>query len=454
MGVHVSGWRLARAVASEGGLGVVSGTAIETVVARLLQLGDIGGDLRRAFEAFPFPRWADAFWERYFVAGGKRCDAAFLPVPMHGLKRAPFLEAMSVVAGFAAVWLAKEGHPGRVGINLLCKIPLPTLPVLFGAMLAGVDVVLMGAGIPRTIPGILDDLAVGRETALRLDVAGAPAGAVTQVTFDPAAFCEGVVPLLHRPAFFAVVSSSVLAMTLAKKANGTVDGFVVEYPEAGGHNAPPRGALALSQTGEPVYGDRDRTDPDAIRRLGLPFWLAGGFGMPGKLAEALALGASGIQAGTLFAFCEESGLAPEIKRRVLDGVQRGHLSVHTDPTLSPTGFPFKVVREPGTTSATRRRICDLGYLRHFYWKSDGSVGARCPGESEADYLRKGGDPAETNGCACICNGLMASAGLAQIRPDAAEMPIITAGDALAALPGLLNGRRSYNARTALGWLRG
>ena len=30
---------------------------------------------------------------------------------------------------------------------------------LYGAMLAGVDYVLMGAGIPRTIPGILDSLA-------------------------------------------------------------------------------------------------------------------------------------------------------------------------------------------------------------------------------------------------------------------------------------------------------
>lgn len=48
MGVTVSGWRLARAVSKEGQLGVVSGTALDLVLARQLQLGDVGGHLRRA----------------------------------------------------------------------------------------------------------------------------------------------------------------------------------------------------------------------------------------------------------------------------------------------------------------------------------------------------------------------------------------------------------------------
>ncbi|MCP5523356.1 MAG: hypothetical protein H7A46_17610 [Verrucomicrobiales bacterium] len=68
------------------------------------------------------------------------------------------MNELTVVASFVEVFLAKEGHAGRVGINLLEKIQLPTLAALFGAMLAGVDVVLMGAGIPRLIPGALDNL--------------------------------------------------------------------------------------------------------------------------------------------------------------------------------------------------------------------------------------------------------------------------------------------------------
>ena len=44
---------------------------------------------------------------------------------------------------------------------------------------------------------------------------------------------------------------------MLKKANGRVDGFVVEGPTAGGHNAPPRGKLQLNDAGEPIYGERD-----------------------------------------------------------------------------------------------------------------------------------------------------------------------------------------------------
>jgi nitronate monooxygenase len=103
-------------------------------------------------------------------------------------------------------------------------------------------------------------------------------------TFDPAAFCGGSAPLLKRPDFLAIVASATLAITLARKSNGQVNGFVVEGETAGGHNAPPRGALQLNVAGEPVYGPRDVADLEKIRELGLPFWLAGSYGHPGKLA--------------------------------------------------------------------------------------------------------------------------------------------------------------------------
>ena len=46
---------------------------------------------------------------------------------------------LAVLAAFLEVFLAKEGHAGCIGINLLEKIQLPTLPTLYGAMLAGVS---------------------------------------------------------------------------------------------------------------------------------------------------------------------------------------------------------------------------------------------------------------------------------------------------------------------------
>ena len=65
---------------------------------------------------------------------------------------------------------------------------------------------------------------------------------------------------------------------MLRRASGRVDGLVIETPTAGGHNAPPRGKLQLNAAGEPVYGERDRVNIEELRELGVPFWLAGGYG--------------------------------------------------------------------------------------------------------------------------------------------------------------------------------
>jgi len=224
-------------------------------------------------------------------------------------------------------------------------------------------------------------------------------------------------------------------MTLAKKSSGKVDGFVVEGETAGGHNAPPRGPMQISAGGEPIYGERDVADLEKIRALGLPFWLAGSFGQPGKLAEALSLGATGIQAGTAFAFCEESGITPELKLKVIELSRAGKAQVFTDPVASPTGFPFKVVQVEGTLSEAanyeaRERVCDLGYLRHAFRKADGTIGYRCPAEPVEDYVRKGGKADDTQGRKCVCNGLVAAIGLV-CEHECDEPALVTAGNEVA-----------------------
>ncbi|HID23494.1 MAG TPA: nitronate monooxygenase, partial [Planctomycetaceae bacterium] len=65
MGIGVSGWRLARAVSEMGQLGVVSGTALDSVLIRRLQNGDVGGHVRRALEHFPYPKVAQKILDRY-----------------------------------------------------------------------------------------------------------------------------------------------------------------------------------------------------------------------------------------------------------------------------------------------------------------------------------------------------------------------------------------------------
>ena len=78
MGVGVSNWRLANAVSRLGQLGVVSGTALDSLFVRRLADGDIGGYMRRGLDAFPFPDMARRIWQEYFVPGGK----ARAPLPI------------------------------------------------------------------------------------------------------------------------------------------------------------------------------------------------------------------------------------------------------------------------------------------------------------------------------------------------------------------------------------
>ncbi|GMV95437.1 MAG: hypothetical protein AMXMBFR82_52150 [Candidatus Hydrogenedentota bacterium] len=456
MGAAVSHWPLARAVSKRGHLGVVSGTALATVVCRRLQAGDVGGHIRRALEQFPWPPVAERVLSKWYVPGGLAAGVPFKRHSMYSLKPSVDLLELTVTSAFAEVHLAKEGHDGVVGLNLLEKILLPNLSTLYGAILAGVDYVLMGAGIPLEIPGALDRLSNHETARLRVPVTGAEHGEEHTTEFDPRKLIPGELGPLKRPKFLAIISSAVLAVALVKKSTGRVDGFIVEGPTAGGHNAPPRAKDALSPTGEPVYGPKDSVDLEKIKAHGLPFWLAGSYGAPERVREALELGAQGVQVGTAFAFCEESGFTPEIKEAVLRKVAAGEVSVFTDPVASPTGFPFKVTSVPGSLSEAdeykgRTRICDLGYLRQVYKRSDGSIGHRCSAEPQEDYVKKGGSLENTEGRKCLCNALSAAAGFGQIQKSGdLELPLVTAGDGLTALGRFLkNGSISYTADDVL-----
>ena len=136
-------------------------------------------------------------------------------------------------------------------------------------------------------------------------------------------------------------------------------------------------------------------------------------------------------------------MAPGLRARVIARSLGESLDVLTDSRVSPTGLPFKVAELPGTLSEAavheaRGRRCDLGYLRQPYRREDGSVGYRCPAEPEEDYVRKGGDRADTVGRKCLCNGLLATVGLGQRLEDGrTEPPIVTGGAGLAVLGALL-----------------
>lgn len=441
MGVAVSSWRLANAVARAGQLGVVSGTGLDGVVARVLQDGDPGGHVRRALAHFPVPEIAERVMNAYYLPEGRAEGQPYRPHPTLTIAPTRAAIELSLVGNFAEVWLAKEGHDGVVGINFLQKIQTATLSATLGGMLAGVDYVLMGAGIPKEMPRVLTEFAAGRPGRMTIEVDNQTK--IHTAVLDPVTFLGEPVPPMKRPEFLAIISLHVLGGYLARDPEIRPDGFVVEGPVAGGHSAPPRGKLILDELGQPIYSPKDDADIAKMVALGLPFWMAGAWSTPERVAEAIKAGAQGVQCGTIFALASESGLTDAIRGQLLEELRAGTLQVKNDALASPTGFPFKVARLDGTLSEqevyeARNRICDLGYLRQPAETPDGKVVYRCASEPVHMYVKKGGDIAETVGRKCLCNALFANIGMPQRRKDGyVEDPAITLGSDLTGARGLL-----------------
>jgi len=423
MGMAVSTWKLAKAVSTLGQLGVVSGVAPEILLVHNLSVGDPDGHYRRALDNFPDKKVAGIIVDLFYKANG---DGKVRGIPMYSLNPPPILQQLLMCGTFVQVWLAKENNPdGMVGINFLTKIDMPILPQLLGAMLAGVDVVLMGAGIPKYVPDAMKMLAKNEKARYPVQVIGKKEP--YWMSLKPSDLL-GESPSMKIPKFLIIVATDKLATVLVNRGTSP-DGFVVEGEVAGGHNAPPRGNQVLLDTsGQPIYGERDACDHSQMRKLGLPFWLAGGYGRVGGLREALALGATGIQVGTLFAFSEESGMIESNKATARRLGYLGELHSFADPRCSPTGYPFRVLHVPSTISepkvlGDRQRVCGIGVLRTPYLRPDETIGYRCPSEPIATFLKKGGDIKETVRRVCLCAGLGANAGLDKIG----EPAIVTGG---------------------------
>ena len=459
MGAGVSDWRLAKCVSQQGQVGVVSGTALDSILVRRLQLGDIDGHIRRALSCFPWPDMSQRILDEFYIPQGKSVNQPFKLLPMPQLPMKPSSVELIVASNFVEVFLAKEGHEGLIGINYLAKIQLPTLPSLFGAILAGVDFVLMGGGLPISIPGFLDGLTRLDEVKLNLHVEDNVQNHPYVYHFDPNAFCMGKTPNLMRPKFLAIVSSETAAKTLMRRATGHIDGFIVENHTAGGHNAPPRKISGHTASSLLEYSQKDIPDIQKIKLLGKPFWLAGGCASPLELKNTLNLGANGIQVGTVFAYCRESGILPEIKQEVLCRYLKGKLKVLTDFQASPTGYPFKLICIENSSrrvdpATERKRICDLGYLRHLYSIDENRVGYRCPAEPIKKFLEKGGGYDMTVGKKCLCNGLLATIGLEQIRDGGLELPIVTSGENFSFVHHMITkSNTTYGAKDVIDYLK-
>lgn len=463
MGVGVSSWKLANKTARhQGVLGTISGVAAENIVTRTLQRGDLGGHFRRALEAFPFPAIARQIIEKYFISGGIPPGQKFRAHPVFNLKPSKELQQLMVACEFALVWLAKEGHRGLISVNYLEKIQIPHIWYLLGAMLAGINVVTMGAGIILQIPSVIESLASGTNPHYKVDVVSfnrsgvvGDESTIADITYCPEELLGGEIPPLKRPQLLAIVSGNFLAKVLLKKCPGQIAGFVVEYPTAGGHNAPPRGKeKRFNKKGEPLYaeevGGKDWVDLADFKKIkdaqNIPFWLAGSYGSPEGMSKALQVGANGIQVGSAFALSDDSGILSHLRDMARYLGYQGSLEV-LRTLRSPTGYPFNIAQLAGTMSddelySERKRSCAICALRVPYQKDGKVEGYRCSAEPIANWVRKGGKEKEAENAICLCNGLLATIGLG----NPGELPVVTLGQSLDFLPHLM--KDEYDTYTA------
>ncbi len=165
-------------------------------------------------------------------------------------------------------------------------------------------------------------------------------------------------------------------------------------------------------------------------------------------------GAQSVQIGSAFAYCAESGIENKIKETLISKHFNGGLKIHTDFQASPTGYPFKIVDNALDVEtlmpSTANNVCDLGYLREVMLNTEGKIEFRCPAENPKNYLRKGGTLEETLGRQCLCNGLMATAGMAQVRKNTQIKPFLTAGTNFNFLNKLTNSKEcQYRAKEVI-----
>ncbi len=424
MGIHVSSSHLANRTARLGALGVVSGAALRHVIIEDIRAGN--SEAIELAQTFPVARYVDELLA--FAPGGTRHMHA-VPIDVPDPERGRLPKRLSVMAAYVEVMRARRGHRGKVGINVMWKCSLTVLPTIYGAMLAGVDALLCGAGVPMELPDIVRRMRAGEDLEY-LPLTGTGTHVRLPISEDATAALLSAIP---APRMIPILSNYAFSKRIvdiwAKEHGARPFAFVLEHHAAGGHNAPPRNKSEFTA--------QDDVDSyfDKVKALGVPIYVAGAFADGGSgrdLRDWIARGAYGIQVGSRFALCSDSGMRADLRERIIAANADASLHVATSAVMSPTGYPLKVVPLADTiadpaTYAARERICNRLYLAqsHFETTADGAVIETyvCPAMPEEQYVRLGGDAADTADRVCLCNGLLSTAGYY----SDIESPLLTLG---------------------------
>ncbi len=305
MGVGVSLHPLAQAVAREGGLGIISSACLDRLVSKRT---------------------------------GKKVN--------------------TYEAAYEEVSLSKK-ESGFAGINIMAALVRDYSDSVKGALDAGADAIISGAGLPLGLPAIQPP----KDTALIPIVSSARALDI---------ICKKWEKLRYRP-----------------------DAVVLEGPLAGGH-------LGFRIDQVELEANRLENLLPPVKEMAMkcgdfPVIVAGGIYTHADIVKFMSMGADGVQMGTRFLATEESSATPAYKEAVVLAKDEDIVVAHRPG--SPCGLPFRVIKQsPMYVSALqrlRKPKCDKGYV--LMKDSEGKYSV-CPAkESNENHF-------------CICNGLLSSSG--------------------------------------------
>jgi len=305
MGVGVSLYPLAKAVAAEGGVGIISSACLDRLLSK---------------------------------RNNKKLN--------------------TYDATYEEVSLSKAAG-GFAGINIMVALVRDYEASVRGAIDAGADFIISGAGLPLGLPSIQPP----KDTALIPIVSSARALDL---------ICKKWERLGYRP-----------------------DAVVLEGPLAGGHLGFKMDQIDLeSNRLENLFPP---VKDMAIKYGDIPVIVAGGIYTNEDIVRFLNMGASGVQMGTRFLATEESSASAAYKQAVLDASDAD--IVVADKPGSPCGLPFRVIKQSPMYVSSLKRLrepkCDKGYV--LLKDSEGKFN-KCPAKESNENSF------------CICNGLLSSAG--------------------------------------------
>jgi nitronate monooxygenase len=241
-----------------------------------------------------------------------------------------------------------------------------------GALDAGADAIISGAGLPLNLPAIQPP----KDTALVPIVSSARALDI---------ICKKWEKLGYRP-----------------------DAVVLEGPLAGGHLGFRIDHVDLESN--KLENLLPPVKDLAVKHGDFPVIVAGGIYTHEDIVAFMDRGADGVQMGTRFLATEESSATEAYKQAVVKAKKDDIIVAHRPG--SPCGLPFRVIKQsPMYLSTLERRRppkCDKGYV---LLKDSAGNFTICPAkEDNENYF-------------CICNGLLSSGGY---NPDKEE-PLYTVG---------------------------